>query len=86
MLQVALAVAQAPEGACMLLERGVFGTMAAMARHLLGAQGGALATFNVVRITGEVSAARCTHGDGIYCCQLCWPLSLPPSLSPFCWG
>ncbi|GFR52696.1 hypothetical protein Agub_g15323, partial [Astrephomene gubernaculifera] len=52
MLSLALAVAQVPDGARALYDRGVVDQLVAAGRHLLSAAGGRLATFSVVAVTG----------------------------------
>ncbi|KAG2443449.1 hypothetical protein HXX76_001806 [Chlamydomonas incerta] len=52
MLALALAVAQVPEGAQALNDRGILDQVVAAGRHLLAAGGGRLAAFNVIAVTG----------------------------------
>ncbi|KAG2443230.1 hypothetical protein HYH02_009303 [Chlamydomonas schloesseri] len=52
MLALALAVAQVPEGAQALHERGILDQVVAAGRHLLSSGGGRLAAFSVIAVTG----------------------------------
>ncbi|EFJ50204.1 hypothetical protein VOLCADRAFT_89091 [Volvox carteri f. nagariensis] len=52
MLTLALAVAQAPDGARALYDRGIVDQLVAAGRHLLSGTGGRLAAFSVIAVTG----------------------------------
>ncbi len=79
LLSLALAVAQVPDGARVLYDRGVFGQLVAAGRHLLlPPPGGRLATFSVIAVTG--SGPYKPGVDGTYAST-----TLPPAASGATW-
>lgn len=79
LLSLALAVAQVPDGARVLYDRGVFGQLVAAGRHLLlPYPGGRLATFSVIAVTG--SGPYKPGVDGTYAST-----TLPPAASGAKW-